>query len=178
MSNNSNSNSNSDSDNEGRHKGLTLHVAKCIIDSHCYVYRSQVLNLIKEGTEVRISFTTNSNQDMWTHDSPFVEILEISPNGDILGEIIHINRQETDMYPLDVGEKIWFNKKNIIEIPIDYKPNKKEVKKWNEFKKMLTNRKLLCTGPLFTIEQEYSDSDRDSNSDASDDEKMSNTSSK
>lgn len=145
-----------DSDDELNNKTLSLRTAKCIIDSNCYIYKPQVLNLLKVGDEVRISFTVETDEDCWTHDNPYVEIVEID-NENVLGEILDINRQETDMYPLDIGEKIWFRKNNIIEVPINHKPSRGEVKKWNEIKSMLTNKKVSCTGPLFTVI--YPDSD-------------------
>ena len=140
---------------------IEFHEAKIIVDSRCFVYKTQVLNKLEVNDTVRISFTLESPLDTWAHDTPFVKILQINPDTNILGEIMNINRQETDKYPLNVGEKIWFKKNNIIEI-VANRPI---------LKNLLTSEKVVCTGPLFTIvydDSDESDSESESDENASD----------
>lgn len=121
---------------------LELYTAKCIIDNRCYIYKPEVLNYLAINDIVRISFTLDTErEDIWCHDSPYVKIIIIDSTNNIMGEVINIDRQETNMYPINIGEKIWFSKSNIIEIPA----NK------NEFKYLLTSDHVQCTGPLYTV---------------------------
>lgn len=140
--------------NEFTNDKIQLHKAKHVIDHMCRIFDPSVLNLIKLNNVVRISFTIDSDSDKWTHDSPFVKVLHIK-NDELYGEILDINKQITDKYPLNVGEKIWFKKENIIEIG-----NLNQV----TFDNILTNERVLASGPLFTVLSEDSDSEPDSES--------------
>ena len=134
---------------------VDLHKAKCIIDNRGYIYNPEILNKLNINDIVRISFTLDTErEDTWCHDSPYVKINLIDDNENIMGEIVNIDRQQTNMYPLNIGEKIWFVKNNIIEIPA----NKQE------FKSLLTSDRVQCTGPLYTVIYDENSSDSDDSS--------------
>lgn len=158
----------SDVSNNG--EKIYIHFAKKIIDQHGFVYKSDVLKLIKVNTQVRISFSiTESEIETWSFDSPYVKIISINKDS-CLGQIMDINRQITNMYPLNVGDKIWFKKDNIIEIPIGSHTN--EITYQNsedgKFRKFLTKERVMCTGPLYCIESESDESDSENGYSASD----------
>jgi hypothetical protein len=146
-----------DSDDPSIH----LHIAKRILNEHCFIFKPEVLNIVNNNNIVRISFTIDTDEDIWTHDSPYVKIIQ-KKGEHLLGEILDIDRQESDLYPLRVGENIWFKKENIIEI-INEPGDKSFNKKFNNF---LTEEKVQCTGPIFAIAHEYHSS---SESDSEDD---------
>jgi hypothetical protein len=135
---------------------IYLHNAKLITDNKGYIYNPDVLTLVNIGHIVRISFEVDFIQiKIWSHDSPYVKVLLKNTDGSILGEIENINRLETGNYPLSVGERIWFRKENIIEIPSDN----------NLYNTYLTKDKVTATGPLYTIESDIeSDSETESDS--------------
>lgn len=134
--------------------GFELHEAEMIIDKKCYIYKPEVVNIFKVGDIVRISFIVKPSNtlDYWRHDSPFVSIIDIVENEDeeseyhLLGKILDINRQSTNKYPLNIGDNIWFNKQNIIEIHSVFGENSSA--ELNEYK---TQSRVLCSGPLYTI---------------------------
>lgn len=138
-------------DSESEDENITLHTAKCIIDNTTYVYFPKVTNMIKQGLIVRISFECKTNI-FWNHDAPFVNIIEIDRDSNILGEVLNIRRIEnTNSYPLAIGDRIWFKKENIIEIP--------NFEEDPEFNKMLTIDRVQCTGPLYTVKNDDSSDD-------------------
>lgn len=121
---------------------IELHTAKCIIDDRGYIYKPEVLNKLDINDIVRISFILDTErEDIWCHDSPHVKIHLIDDINNVMGEIVNIDRQQTNMYPLNVGEKIWFTKSNIIGI----------LANTQEFKNLLTSEHVQCTGPLYTV---------------------------
>jgi hypothetical protein len=135
---------------------LLLHEAERIIDDECSVLKKEALYDIQEGSTVRISifFDEEPNEDLWTHDAPYVKILKIKGN-DLLGEVLEKNKRfgYNHKYPLPIGEKVWFKRSNIIEISGVIKP---------EF---ITTERVLISGPLYTVvhqEHSYSDSESDS----------------
>jgi hypothetical protein len=136
---------------------IHLHSAKCVVNEHAYIYKPEVLHSIDIDSIVRISYIADCIPfSSWSHDAPFVRIIK-KDNLDFLGKIIDFNRlKDTNKYLLNVGEKIWFNTDNIIEIISEPK-----------FQNFLTKNKLQCTGPLFTVESE-SDSDNSGYSSVSD----------
>jgi len=135
---------------------VDLHTAKCITDDRGYIYKPEVLNKLNINDIVRISFTLDTERDdIWCHDAPYVKIIIIDDINNIMGEIINIGRQQTNMYPLNVGEKIWFVNNNIIGIPANTQ----------EFKNLLTSDHVQCTGPLYTVIYDENSSDDDSSSD-------------
>lgn len=134
---------------------INLHNAKLITDKKGYIYMPHVLDLIDIDSIVRISFEVDFTQiKLWSHDSPYVKVLEKHDDGSILGEIENVNRLETNNYPLSVGERIWFRKENIIEIPIE-----------NKYNTFLTQNRVAATGPLYTIESDI-ESEMESDSDS------------
>jgi hypothetical protein len=141
---------------------VDLHKAKCITDDRGYIYNPEVLNKLNVNDIVRISFILDTDrEDIWCHDSPYVKIHLIDDINNVMGEIVNIDRQQTNMYPLNVGEKIWFVKNNIIEIPANTQ----------EFKSFLTSDHVQCTGPLYTVlynEDEEDESSSDEYSTTSD----------
>ena len=120
---------------------LTLHKAKYIIDNSCFIYKKEVLDHLAIGMTVRISLVIDTDLNLWSHDSPYVNILYIKGN-EVLGQIADKNRQSTYKYPLSIGENIWFKKVNIIEV----------LDPMSELKRLLTIDRVEATGPLFTIE--------------------------
>ncbi|MGL5935628.1 MAG: hypothetical protein ACRCZI_08385 [Cetobacterium sp.] len=141
-------------------QNLDIHEAKYITDQNGYVYDEKVLKLLKVDDVVRISYKAHVDYK-WSHDSPYLKIIKISKD-EVLGEILDIKRYVSDMYPINIGDSIWFSKENIIEIPLNRPPNNIRI---NQFMKHITETKLMCTGPLCTIYESYSDSDSDSDDD-------------
>lgn len=141
---------------------IVIHSAKCVLDGNCFIYKQTVLNLVKIGTIARISYSLTEDTELWSHDSPYVKIIQLSTKKDeYLCEIVNINRIVSNSYPLNIGERLWISKQNIIEIPIDYQPNR------TDFEKYISDKKVLCSGPLYCID--ISDYDTDSSdSDAED----------
>lgn len=135
---------------------IYLHFAKCIINEDAYIYNNDVLNVIDVDSIVRISYVVDySPIESWNHDAPFLKIVKKN-DSEFLGIILDKNRiKNTNKYLLNIGEKVWLHKDNIIEILTDVRSER-----------FLTSDKVQCTGPLFTIESD-SDSDSDSNSDSS-----------
>jgi len=147
---------------------LTIHIAKHIITQNCRIYKPDVLSFITIGDIVRISIQLEDNY-RWTHDSPYVKIIELEDNN-ILGEVYDLNRQLVNLYPINIGDRIWFGTENIIEIPCDYLANKENLVRISNVYKCITNKVVRCNGPLFTIaNKEDSDSDDDDNDEDSDD---------
>lgn len=147
---------------------LCLHEAKFVTDDTGRIYDMMVLDTLEVDYIVRISFTADSDLTDWTHDSPYVQIKELFPDGRVRGIIYNYNRQLTNKYPLNIGESIWFDVKNIIEIPLNidnynYERNKKE-----QLRFYLTDKILPCTGPLFTVLESDSESDSDSDNESDD----------
>ena len=135
---------------------LYLHFAKIITDKRGYIYMPAVLDLVDINHIVRISFEVDFvHIKLWSHDSPYIRIIDKNEDGSMLGEIVDVNRIETCNYPLAIGERIWIRKENIIEIPDLYNNY--------EFSNLLTENKVVATGPLYTVE---SDSDNESDSDS------------
>ena len=144
---------------EGENEDLVnLHTAKIVIDNFCRIYKPEVVDILKSGHIVRISFTVESEM-FWTHDAPYVKILSINKDY-ILGEIADIHRQVSNMYPLNIGDRIMFNKDNIIEIPRTLQDDEKNSR---VFTKFLTDQTVQCTGPLFTVESDEESSSSDDN---------------
>jgi hypothetical protein len=145
---------------------IRLHIAKKIIDNHGFIYNPEILKLINVDSLVRISYYLNvSNPETWSFDAPYVRIIRTTKKN-LLGEICDIGRQITNMYPLNIGDKIWFDKTNIIEIPIKHSPldiQYQNVDNNTKFIKFVTTNKVPCTGPLYCIE---SDSEDESDSDS------------
>lgn len=147
---------------------IVVHKAKLIIDANGYIYDPNVLKELVVGSVVRIFFTLNDPPlDLWSHDSPYVAIIEIDKGtGVCIGEILDLERvDDCDKYPLACGERIWFGVENIIEIPLK-EQNKTREKK---IKTYLTKNHVTATGPLYTVENisdihadDQSDSDCDS----------------
>jgi hypothetical protein len=143
---------------ESLEQSLIIHTAKNIINEQCYIYKTEVLHNLKPSIIVRIAYK-------WTHDSPYLKIIHIEDcinvNKNILGEIANINRLDSNNYPLNVGDRIWFNPANIIEIPYGIYDGEIELKKY------ITDKKVPCSGPLFCIDIDDSDSSiSDSGSDS------------
>ena len=113
------SKSSSESGDENR---IHLHVAKHIINEDAYIFRPEVLNTISIDDIVRISYVIDySPYSSWSHDSPFVKIIK-RDGADFLGTVLDINRiRNTNKYLLNIGEKVWFNTSNIIEISTNSK---------------------------------------------------------
>ncbi len=136
---------------------LHIHTAKQIINENTYIYKPEILSDLYINDIIRISYITYyNNLTSWNHDAPFLKIIAVEGDN-FLGEIMDINRiKNTNKYILNIGEKIWFHKSNVIEVQTTEKN-----------KCYLTNEKVLCTGPLLTIEEEESSSDSDYTSDLS-----------
>lgn len=143
---------------EEEEEPMTIHTAHTIINNDTYIYDENVLKIVSKDDIVRIYMTT-TNDDTWKHDSPYLKVLD-KKNNSLLCFVLDINRKNTNMYPLDAGERIWIKLENIIEIPLDLQPNP-EV-----YKPFLTDKTVNVTGPLYTIvypdfESDSSDSDDD-----------------
>ncbi len=154
---------------------IKLHKAKKISDYYGTIYTNEVLDEIDVGDIVRISLVVEDHylDDTWTHDSPYVliikkEMLSIDNDNDddneiFIGEIHSDKRQLTDKYPISLGERVMFSKDNIIEIPENLQSSNEK----SRFSKYLTEEKITITGPLYTIQYEYSSEDEtDSNPDS------------
>lgn len=150
---------------EEENEKFSIHKAKIISNNLGNIYDKDVLKQLEIGNVVRISFIVLDNHfDDWTHDSPYLKIIKKNKNL-YLGEVQNINRiKNTNKYPLPIGEKIWFNEENIIEIP----NNQNSIKSFDSF---LTNEYISITGPLYTIKSDdetsetsdvYSESDSES----------------
>ncbi len=128
---------------------ITIHKAKLITDSCGYIFDSLVLRELAIGSVVRIFFTLNSpHLNLWSHDAPYVSIMDIKEQM-CLGEILDLEKiDECNRYPLACGERIWFNRDCIIEIPLKQQSKNKEKK----MKTLLTKQYVTVTGPLYTIE--------------------------
>jgi hypothetical protein len=147
-------------------ENICIHIAKHVIDDNCIIYDPKVINMVRIDDVVRISFElTKDNDYYWNHDAPFAKIVKIHKDS-ILGEVQDINRMITNKYPIKVGDRVWFTRDNIIEIPQRYQANQAN----NIYKKYLTESVVQCTGPLFTIEDSDSDSDSSNGEDNSNDD--------
>lgn len=143
--------SNITTNSESDEQIITLHVAKCIINEHCFIFKDEVINHIDIGNIVRISFTVATDLDVWSHDSPYVKILSIEKD-EVLGIIIDLNRQVTNKYPLNVGDEIWFKKENIITL---------QSSNSSSINNLLTKERVLASGPLYTVESDDESDDDD-----------------
>ncbi len=142
---------------------IKLHKAKIIINSNGYIFKPEVLNELVLESVVRIFFTLKSPPlHLWSHDAPYVSIVEIKQD-EILGEVLDLEKIDCNRYPLACGERIWFNKNNIIEIPLKQQSKNKEKK----MKTYITDKRVTATGPLYTIEDIDDISELDSDSDES-----------
>jgi hypothetical protein len=128
---------------------ITLHKAKLTTDSNGYIFNSAVLQELSTGSVVRIFFTLDSPPlNLWSHDAPYVSIIEMNEKM-CLGEILDLDKiDECNKYPLSCGERIWFDRDCIIEIPLKQQSKNKEKK----MKTFLTKNRVTATGPLYTIE--------------------------
>jgi len=189
--------------------------AKYITDENGYIYNKEVLDILSVGDIVRIFYKLENYEDenLWTHDASYIKIINIvykntneenietneikniedninDENIEILGEILDIRKNILcNKYPLDIGERIWFKRNNIIEIPIEYQnksdiPNKtnkldklnksNKPNKSKNIKKKVSNAelfnfylnkslKLPVTGPLYTTIYDEFDTETDEN---------------
>ncbi len=128
---------------------ITIHKARLVTDSNGYIFNPLVLKEIIVGSIVRIFFTLDSPPlNLWSHDAPYVSIVEVKEDT-CLGEILDLEKiDECNRYPLSCGERIWFNKNCIIEIPLKQQSKNKEKK----MKQLLTDDFVTATGPLYTVE--------------------------
>lgn len=147
----------------GIHEKIFLHTAKITINKDAFIFKPEIINLVKVGNVVRISFEVECELPVWNHDSPYVKIIKVDGEA-LLGEIQDINRiSRTNKYPLNIGDQIWFKKNNIIEVPIELNSN-------TQFKGLLTSDRVTANGPLYTIESDYeSESGSEHDSEPNDD---------
>lgn len=138
---------------------ITIYNAKHIINDYCHIYNKTVLDTVKIGYVVRIGYKVDHQfDDMWKHDNPYVKIIDIDHNNNILGEIMNINHIESNQYPIGMGDRIIFKMENIYEIPYC---NNEEYE--HNLIAHITEKRVQCSGPLFCVDiEEDSSSDEDS----------------
>jgi hypothetical protein len=149
---------------------ILLHTAKITIDWNGAIYDNKILEEVATDMIVRVSlFVSSRSQKDWIYDndSPYVKILQIKDEY-MLGCILPINRKDDDYkYPIRTGDKIWFKKENIIEVPSD-----RNEQYSGKFCKHITDKYVTITGPLYTVvyvdDLEFeSETDSDTNDDYS-----------
>jgi hypothetical protein len=164
----SGSNSGYESEEE-ENEHIKLHKAKCITDWNARIYNSKVLNMINLGHIVRISMYISkySKYDIYyERDAPYVEICEKNKK-EFLGKILDIYRTDRDdKYPMRVGERIWFNRENIIEIPIKFQTSTRDNQ---SFEKYLTDDYMPFSGAIHTADLDNESTDEEYSTDTSED---------
>lgn len=138
-------------------KKIYLHVAKLITNKSGYIYNNSVLQQLQINDIVRISYEIDFEQiAYWNHDSPYVKIINIV-NDKVLGEIQDINRiGNTNNYPLNIGERVWFKLNNIIEL----------LTTAERFNTHITTVHVEVTGPLYTIQSDDSSTNNESDNES------------
>lgn len=153
-------------------KHVKLDTAVRIVNEKGCILRKDILNTaLRADRVVRISMHISKNSPYdcrLSTDSPYVRISEIKGT-DLLGEILAEYRALPEhYYPLRTGERIWFAKSNIIEIP---------KLSADELQKYATKEYVAYTGPLETIDHSDesdtdSDADEQSESSSSDEDRV------
>jgi len=131
------------------HNKILIHTAKLITDWNGTIFKNEVLKEVGVDSIVRISMVMPDPPiNLWSHDAPYVSIVEIDKENMILGEVLDIGRDvECNRYPIASGDRLWFSLDNIIEIPLKDQ-GKNKAKKMRQY---LTAEKVTVTGPLYTI---------------------------
>jgi len=141
-------------------------VAKRVVNWNGCILNKEILKKLQINDIVRISMHVSKKSNYCPKiykDSPYIKIKEIKGNY-MLGEILDVYRHQPDNnYPLRIGEHIWIQFNNIIEIPLQLY-NRDDMNSFN------TNEYVRHTGPLETIDSDNSDfgsSDESSDSESS-----------
>ena len=146
---------------------IVLHKACKVVDYDGVIFDSKILENMPLESIVRVSMVFSPNYDRYdliafTHDSPYIKILKKDKEL-LLGEVLEDKRTcDEDKYPIRTGERVWFSKENIIEIPLHMQSYPQKI-----LAKYRTANKVPITGPLYTIIEEpllndiASDSDSD-----------------
>jgi hypothetical protein len=166
---------------------IKLHQAKIVSAWNGLIFNPEAVQLVKQDYIVRISLyiskTSRFNDWIYDFDSPYIKIVEIINNEDgeelLLGEVQKQYRTDDDFkYPVRTGDRIWFKREHIIEIPIEWQSDDEKLL----LNPLLTKKYISVTGPLYTISDagissdeedsnsNTSDSDSDSDSDSESDE--------
>lgn len=145
---------------------IILDTSRLITDYDGRVFDEFVRTKIVVGDIVRLSMYISDDdtklQDfIYETDAPYVNIMN-ELDGKFLGELISINRVHTQQqyYPIRTGDRIWFEKINVIEYPIKYNETRR-----NELTPYLKDEYIEITGPLYTIH--YIELVRDNNEETS-----------
>jgi len=138
---------------------IKLSKAANVTDWNGVIYSRAVLEEVKVGFEVRVHMYVSDDTDLdgWDYesDSPYVIIRE--QNGpEFLGEITRRYRFEEDLkYPVRAGERIWFRKEHIIEIPSKFQSEEAQA----ALRSYIPDHDdyVPITGPLYLVQHPNSD---------------------